>query len=206
MKVSGAADVHASQDAVWAALTNPSMLARALPGLDQIDVAGDGNCQFILTTAIAAVSGSYAGQASVVERSGPSARTLRVSATGVKGTVNADVTIRLTPAAGGVTQLSYTADAAVDGAIAGIGQLMLASIARRIAAEAIAELDAALAAPSPAEPPAAIAARAAEVPGREQAADASGAHAPDSSAGAPPDTSSGRTAIERVRRRIGLRG
>ena len=90
---------------------------------------------------------------------------LRVSAAGVRGTANADVTISLAPAADGVTQLSYTADAAVDGAIAGIGQLMLASIARRIAAEAISGLDAALAAPEPAEPPAAIADHEADAPG-----------------------------------------
>src|SRR5262249_2311374 len=106
MKVRGAADVRASQDALWAALTNPRLLARAVPGLDQIDFAGDGTCQFILSTTIAAVSGSYAGQARVVNRDGPGACVLRVSAAGVKGTVNADVTIRLAQAADGVTQLS----------------------------------------------------------------------------------------------------
>jgi len=182
MKVSGAADVHASPDAVWAALTDPGLLGRAVPGLDQIDFAGDGTCQFILTTAIAAVRGSYAGQASVVERNRPGAYVLRVSATGAKGTVNGDVTIRLAPTDGGTTELSYTADAAVGGAIAGIGQLMLASIARRIAAEAIRGLDAALAAPAPVEPPAAIADHAAEERGR------------------------GRTAIELARQGIRRRG
>ena len=169
MKVRGAADVRASQDALWAALTNPRLLARAVPGLDQIDFAGDGTCQFILSTTIAAVSGSYAGQARVVNRDGPGACVLRVSAAGVKGTVNADVTIRLAQAADGVTQLSYTADAAVDGAIAGIGQLMLASIARRIAAEAISGLDEALAAPAPADPPATVADHVADVPDSRRA-------------------------------------
>ncbi|HKR69191.1 MAG TPA: SRPBCC domain-containing protein, partial [Streptosporangiaceae bacterium] len=169
MKVSGAADVRASQDALWAALTNPRLLARAVPGLDQIDFADDGTCQFILTTTIAAVRGSYAGQARVVSRDAPGACVLRVSAAGVKGTVNADVTLRLAPAADEVTQLSYTADAAVDGAIAGIGQLMLASIARRIAAETISGLDEALAAPAPADPPAAIADHATDVTDRRRA-------------------------------------
>jgi carbon monoxide dehydrogenase subunit G len=169
MKVSGAADVRASQDAVWAALTNPRLLARAVPGLDQIDFADDGTCQFILATTIAAVSGSYAGQASVVNHDAPGACVLRVSAAGLKGTVNADVTIRLAPAADGVTQLSYAADAAVDGAIAGIGQLMLASIARRIAAEAVRGLDEALAAPAPADPPATVAGHPADVPDRRRA-------------------------------------
>ena len=72
-------------------------------------------------------------------------RVLRVSATGVKGKVDADVTVRLAPAGDGATEISYIADADVDGAIAGIGQRMLASIARRMATDAIAGLDAALA-------------------------------------------------------------
>ena len=39
MKVSGAADVHASPEAIRAALTDPDLLVRAVPGLDQIDFA-----------------------------------------------------------------------------------------------------------------------------------------------------------------------
>ncbi len=137
MKVSGAADVHASPEAVRAALTDPDLLVRAVPGLGQIDFA-DGSCRFTLTAAIAAVSGRYAGEARVVDRPEAGVRVLRVSATGLKGKVDADVTVRLAPAGDGATEISYIADADVDGAIAGIGQRMLASIARRMATEAIA--------------------------------------------------------------------
>ena len=160
MKVSGAADVHASEEAVWAALTDPVLLARAVPGLDQIDFPGDGSCRFTMTIAIAAVSGTYAGDARVVERSDPAVRVLRVSAAGVKGTIGADVTIRLAPAADGATELSYAADIEVGGAIAGIGQRMVASIAKRIATDAIGGLDAVLEGPAPAEAPAPTAAQA----------------------------------------------
>ncbi len=152
MKVSGAADVHASPEAVRAALTDPGLLVGAVPGLDQIDFADDGACRFTLTASIAAVSGSYAGEARVVERPEAGVRVLRVSATGVKGKVGADVTVRLAPAGDGATEISYIADADVDGAIAGIGQRMLASIVRRLATDAIAGLDAALAAPAEAAP------------------------------------------------------
>jgi carbon monoxide dehydrogenase subunit G len=158
MKVSGAADVHASQEAVWAALTDPVLLASAVPGLDQIDLPGDGSCRFTMTIAIAAVSGTYAGDARVIERSDSGVRVLRVSAAGVKGKIGTDVTIRLAPAADGATELSYTADVEVGGAIAGIGQRMLASIAKRIATDAIGGLDAVLEGPAPAEAPAATAA------------------------------------------------
>jgi carbon monoxide dehydrogenase subunit G len=151
MKVHGTGTMLAAPDAVWAALGDPGLLARAVPGLDQIDFARDGTCRFTLTTAIAAVKGSYTGEASVVERPESYVRVLRVSATGVRGKVGADVTIRVAPAGEGATELSYVADADVEGAIAGIGQRMLASIAKRVAADALGGLDAALAAAPPAE-------------------------------------------------------
>jgi uncharacterized protein len=158
MKVHGTGTMLAAPDAVWAALGDPGLLARAVPGLDQIDFARDGTCRFTLTTAIAAVKGSYTGEASVVERPESYVRVLRVSATGVRGKVGADVTIRVAPAGEGATELSYVADADVEGAIAGIGQRMLASIAERIAADAITGLDAALAGTARAEAPPAEAA------------------------------------------------
>ena len=185
MRVSGAAEVHASQEAVWAALTDPALLSLAVAGLDQIDFAGDGSCQFTLTTAITAIRGSYVGEARVVDRAESGVCILRVSATGVKGKVGADVTIRLASAADGVTKVSYTADADVEGPIAGIGHRMLVSIAKRLATDALAGLDAALAAPAPSE---------------------AGLAAEDGPGGALPATASGQAAIEQARRGIGLRG
>lgn len=183
MKVSGAADVHASAEAVWAALSDGGLLTRAVTGLDQIEFAGDGRCRFTLTTAIAAVSGSYAGEARVVERPEPGARVLRVTAAGANGKVAADLTIRLAATPDGGTEVSYVADADVEGAIAGIGQRMLASIAKRLAADAIGGIDAVLSAAEPA--------------------------APTAPAGLPaqvPDVAATEAAIEQARLGIGLHG
>jgi carbon monoxide dehydrogenase subunit G len=208
LNVSGAANVHASQEPVRAALTDPVLLGRAVPGLDQIDFPGDGSCRFTMTIAIAAVSGTYAGDARVVERPESAVRVVRVSAVGVKGKIGADITIRLAPAADGSTELSYTADADVGGAIAGIGQRMLASIAKRIATDAFGGLDAVLAGPAPAEAPAATAA-----PARAAATHAAPGQDPAVSTGQAADTRGAlgdsavaRGAIERARRGVGLRG
>ena len=146
MNISGAATVHAFPEAVWAALADRDLLVRAVPGLDQLDVRGDGRRQFAVTTGIAAVSGSYSGEASVVERAEPGLIVLHVSAAGARGTVIADLTVRLAPLADGGTELSYEAEVEVEGAIAGIGQRMLASIGQRMAADVISGIEGALAA------------------------------------------------------------
>ncbi len=187
MKVSGAADVHASAERVWAALADGSLLTRAVPGLDQFDVTEDG-CRFTLTTAIAAVSGSYTGSARVVERPGPGVRVLRVTASGARGTISADLTIRLSPAGDGITDVSYTADADVDGAIAGIGQRMLTSVSRRLAADAIGGIDTVLAS---------------TVLASTVLADSAGATAVPAPV---PDVAATEAAIEQARLGVGLRG
>jgi hypothetical protein len=82
---------------------------------------------------------------------------LRVSAAGARGTISADVVVHLAPAADAATEVSYEADAEVAGPIAGIGQLMLASIVKRLTGDFLSGLDQVLAVPPAAERPADIA-------------------------------------------------
>jgi hypothetical protein len=83
------------------------------------------------------------------------------------------------------------ADADVEGVIAGIGQRMLASIAKRVAADAMAGLDAAMVRAAPAE---------------EQRPDAPPPDAPPAGPTRTQVGGAGQRAIERARRGIGLRG
>jgi uncharacterized protein len=151
MKVSGEARLPAPPEAVREALADAGLLVSAVPWLDRLDPGGDGRYRFLATTTIAAVSGAYAGEAAVTAE--PGALTLRISAAGARGTVTADVTVELGPAGADATDLGFAVDAAVEGAVAGIGQLMLAGIAKRLAADAIAGIGAALASPPEPGPP-----------------------------------------------------
>jgi hypothetical protein len=73
---------------------------------------------------------------------------------GGPGTVSTSVQVRLAATADGYTDLSYDADAVVGGMIAGVGQRMLASVAKKMAGEFFASVDDVLAgraaAPAPA--------------------------------------------------------
>jgi carbon monoxide dehydrogenase subunit G len=197
MKISGSATVHSSPESVWAALADRDLLVRVVPGLDRLDAGSDGRRQFAVTIAIAAVSGSYAGEASVVDRAEPGLLVLHVSATGARGTVIADLTIRLAPLGDGGTQLSYEAEAEVEGAIAGIGQRMVVSIARRLAANTISAIDAALATGAVAED------RLGSAPVGPATAQTGAA---GDTAGPPPGRDVDAAAIERVRHGIRPRG
>jgi len=154
MKVSGTGTVRAPAETVWAAMADRDLLLRAIPGLDCLDFSGPGRCRFTVRVAITAAAGSYAGEAVVQDTDRPARLVLHASAAGEKGTIAGDVTVRLAPGGDGATKVSYEADAEVGGRIAGIGDRLLVSIAKRLAGDLIAGLDRVLSAAPAAERPA----------------------------------------------------
>lgn len=141
MKVTGEATVGAPAETVWAALHDQAVLARAVPGCEKLEITGPGSGRFIVTTTMTAISGTYSGVVTASGQQEPSSVELTASASGEQGTVTADVTIRLTPAEGGATLISYEASGVPSGAIAGVGARLLASAAKRLADEFLAGLD-----------------------------------------------------------------
>jgi hypothetical protein len=95
---------------------------------------------------------------------------LKASGAGAPGTVSADVQVQLAPGDDGTTVLSYDADAVVGGMIGGVGQRMLAGVAKRTAGEFFAAVDEVLSGAAPAEAPAPAAAAAGAVPAEAAAA------------------------------------
>ncbi len=145
MKVAGEVTLRAPVDAVWTALHDPDLLARTIPGCDRFEVTGAGAGQFSVTTAMTAVSGTYSGRLSIAEREEPGYVALTASGSGEQGEITADLTLRLAEASGGATLVSYEASGVVAGAVAGVGTRLLASAAKRLAAEFFAAVDEALA-------------------------------------------------------------
>ena len=144
MKVTGAARLSQPPGTVWPALNDPAVLARAIPGCERLDVTGSGACALTVLTGIAAVAGSYAGEARAVERAAPGLLRATVSGSGNRGQVGADVTVRLELSGGAATEVSYEADIRAQGPVAAVGQLVLASIARRLATQFLAGIESAL--------------------------------------------------------------
>ncbi len=157
MKVVGEAAVRTPAEAIWAALTDPQILTRAIPGCERLAVRGSGVAEFMVTMTLPALSGTFAGQVSVAAQDPPNLLTLSTSGSGEQGTFSAEVTIRITPADDG-SLISYDLNGVVGGPIGAIGTRLLASAARRLAADFFASIEssayaaAQLAARTPAPP------------------------------------------------------
>lgn len=147
MKISGSNTLTAPVDRVWQAMLDPAVLARCLPGCETLTTTGADEYAMRVTAGVAAIKGTYDGQVALTDKEepGPNASgSLRMKATGsgAPGTIDAVVDVRLVPGEGGGTLLSYDADATVGGTIGGVGQRMLAGVARKMAGEFFTALDA----------------------------------------------------------------
>jgi carbon monoxide dehydrogenase subunit G len=165
MKVAGSATLHAPREKVWAALNDPAVLVRTIPGCQQLEEVGPDRYRMTIVAGVASVKGSYQGDVALTDQQQPGSFTLRASGAGAPGTVSADVKVVLTEQDGG-TRLDYDADAVVGGVVGGVGQRVLTGVAKKTAGEFFKAVDDVLTGVAPAP---VTAGTAAAVPGGEAA-------------------------------------
>lgn len=141
MKISGSSTLEAPVDKVWEAILDPAVLARCIPGCEALSTVDEDRYAMTVTAGVAAIKGTYAGEVSLADKVAPHSLTMKASGAGAPGTIDADVKVRLSPSAGGGTELSYDADASVGGAIGGVGQRMLAGVTKKMAGQFFLALD-----------------------------------------------------------------
>jgi uncharacterized protein len=141
MKVNGDAVLHAPPATVFAALNDPAVLARTIPGCQSLTPLGEDRYAMAVTAGVAAVKGTYEGQVQLTDQQPPHGFTLRAKGSGAPGTVDTTVRVTLAEVDGGSTRLEYDADAVVGGMVGGVGQRMLAGAARKTATQFFAAVD-----------------------------------------------------------------
>lgn len=141
MRIAGNATLHAPVEAVYAALQDPRVLVRTIPGCERLEQVGDDAYQMTVTAGVASVRGTYAGDVRLTDHRAPHGFTLRASGSGTPGTVAADVSVTLAADDNGTTLLSYDADATIGGMIGGVGQRLLTTVAKRTAGEFFTAVD-----------------------------------------------------------------
>ncbi|WP_182884897.1 SRPBCC family protein [Microbispora sp. H10885] len=134
MKVSGSAVVAAERKRVWDALQDPGVLVRTIPGCERLETVGENVYAMTVTAGVASVRGVYQGEVALRDQEEPDRFTLGARGQGAPGTVEATVAVRLSDAEGG-TRVDFDAEAVVGGMIGGVGQRMLASVAKKTAGE-----------------------------------------------------------------------
>jgi carbon monoxide dehydrogenase subunit G len=141
MKISGVATINAPAAKVWAALNDPAVLVATIPGSERLEPTGPDSYRITVTAGVASIQGTYTGEVSLSDKHEPSSFVLTARGAGSPGTVSTTVQVKLVDVADGRTELSYDADAVIGGMIAGVGQRMLSSVAKKMAGQFFAAVD-----------------------------------------------------------------
>ncbi|WP_226346598.1 SRPBCC domain-containing protein [Agilicoccus flavus] len=141
MNITGTCHMDAPVAVAWDAFHDPGVLERTIPGVKSLRRTGDDAYDLVVSMGVASIKGTYEGKVALTEQVEHESFVLAADGAGAAGTIGAKVAVRLAEAGDGGTDIAFDADAIVGGAVGGVGQRMLAGVARRVAAQFFAAID-----------------------------------------------------------------
>lgn len=135
MDISGEYRIGRSRAAVWAALNDPAILAKCIPGCDKLERTEDGAFDAIIAASIGPVRARFATRLRLENLDPPASYTLTgESKSGPAGFARGSADVRLEEVDGG-TLLRYRAGLRVGGKLAQVGSRLVAGATRKTADE-----------------------------------------------------------------------
>lgn len=124
MKVSGSHVLPGSPEKVYQTLQDPEVLARSMPGCDELREVAPGEYEMRMKVAMASVQGLFSGKVHLRDPQPPESFRMVVEGSGKIGFLKGDGVLQLTPQGEG-TLVSYSGDVQVGGVMAAVGQRLL---------------------------------------------------------------------------------
>ncbi|HZD96199.1 MAG TPA: carbon monoxide dehydrogenase subunit G [Candidatus Sulfotelmatobacter sp.] len=132
MKIEGTYKIDAPRDRIFAALIDPAVLQRCIPGCEQMEKTGENQYNAKLTAGVGPVKGVFTATVSLQEIVPPEHYKLIVEGKGQPGFVKGSGELTLKEADEG-TDIQYAGDVNVGGLIASVGQRMIQATANLLA-------------------------------------------------------------------------
>lgn len=129
MKVSGSKTVKLNSEQTYQLLTDPKVLAKAIPGVKELKTISEYQYETDMEVGVAGIKGRYKGHIHMKDVHAPVSYRLLIKGEGPMGFLESDVAISL-KADGEGTVISYDGDATVGGTVAGVGSRMLSGVAK----------------------------------------------------------------------------
>ena len=140
MRMDGNYTFSAPRAAVWEALMDPTVLAGALPGGEELERVGENDYQAAMNVKVGPVQGRFVGKITLTDITPLQQYTMKVDGQGAPGFVAGEGTLVFEDVEGG-TLLRYGGDVQVGGRIAGVGQRLIESTAKSMTRQGLIALD-----------------------------------------------------------------
>lgn len=129
MKISGAHPIPAAPERAYAALQDPAILAKSMPGCERLEQTGEDEYRMVLKMAIASIAGQFDGRIWITDKNPPEGFTLNVEGKGKPGFVKGSGALRVLENGTGA-EVRYDGEVQVGGTIAAVGQRLIDTTAR----------------------------------------------------------------------------
>jgi carbon monoxide dehydrogenase subunit G len=129
MDISGSYTFNASPERVWDLLMDPAIIAACIPGCSRFEPDGEDRYRAMLTVAMAAITGSYAGTVVLEDKVPRTSYRLVAEGQGRPGFVKGSSQISLR-ADGQTTVVDVSGTVQMGGAVARVGQRLIGSVSK----------------------------------------------------------------------------
>jgi len=141
MKIEGTQKLHAPRDRVYAALTDPRILQRCIPGCESLEKTEENTYAATLKAGVGAIKGTFKGEVRLEDMRPPEHYRIVVEGKGgvgfAKGSADFDLEDQ-----GDAALIKYSGELQIGGTLAGVGQRMIEAAAKMMAARFFAALEA----------------------------------------------------------------
>ncbi len=131
LDIGGSEILHAPVEAVWAALNDPAVLTRCIPGCRSMTGTGPDAYAVVMELRVAAVGGSFEGEISLHDKLAPKSCGIRVSGAGTLGQGSGTAQFEIEPEGEG-SKLVYKGSGEIGGLVAGVGQRILSGVSKHL--------------------------------------------------------------------------
>ncbi len=149
MKIENTQKIAAPRDRVFAALIDPTILQKCIPGCEQMESTGENQYNAKLTAGVGPVKGVFTATVSLQDIVAPEHYKIVVEGKGQPGFVKGTGELNLKEEDGG-TSIQYTGEVNVGGLLASVGQRMIQGAANMMAGRFFKALEAETRAEQPA--------------------------------------------------------
>ena len=141
MKIDATYELHAPRERVYAALVEPEVLRRAIPGCESLEKTDENAYAATLKAGIGAIKGTFKGDVRLEDMRPPEHYRIVVQGKGAVGFAKGSADFDLEEKDGG-TLIKYSGEMQIGGTIAGVGQRMIEGAAKMMATRFFTALEA----------------------------------------------------------------
>ncbi|UOK73331.1 SRPBCC family protein [Ancylobacter polymorphus] len=136
MELTGQARIEAPREVVWAALNEPEVLRRAIPGCEELERDGEDGFAAKVVLKVGPIKATFGGRVSLSDIQAPDSYVIIGEGQGgIAGFAKGRAFVCLHEESDDVTLLRYEVKADVGGKIAQLGARLLDSTAKKISAQ-----------------------------------------------------------------------